>query len=80
MARVPRGMKPQVENPGKILKRLVGYIFQFYGVQMVIVFVCILISVLANLQGTMFMKTLIDEYIDPMLKSGSKDFGPRSDN
>lgn len=76
MARVPRGMKPQVENPGKILKRLVGYIFQFYGVQMVIVFVCILISVLANLQGTMFMKTLIDEYIDPMLKSGSKDFGP----
>ena len=76
MARVPRGMKPQVENPGKIMKRLVGYIFESYGVHMVLVFICILISVLANLQGTMFMKSLIDDYIDPMLKSGNKDFGP----
>ena len=72
----PRGMKPQVENPGKILSRLMGYIFKYYGFQMVLVFIFILVGVLANLQGTMFMKTLIDDYIDPMLKSGSKDFGP----
>ncbi|MBR6402806.1 MAG: ABC transporter ATP-binding protein [Eubacterium sp.] len=69
-------MKPQVENPGKILKRLMGYIFKYYGFQMVLVFIFILVGVLANLQGTMFMKSLIDDYIDPMLKSGSKDFSP----
>ncbi|MBO4864724.1 MAG: ABC transporter ATP-binding protein [Eubacterium sp.] len=72
----PRGMKPTVENPGKIFKRLMSYIFKLYGVHLVLVFIFILVSVLANLQGTMFMKTLIDEYINPMIKTGSKDFGP----
>ncbi len=76
MARTPRGMKPTVEDPGKIFKRLMSYVFKYYGVQMVLVFIFILVSVLANLQGTMFMKSLIDDYIDPMLKNGSKDFGP----
>lgn len=74
--RVPRGMKPTVENPGRILKRLLGYVFRFYKVHMIIVFICILVSVVMNLQGTMFMQVLIDDYILPMLESGSKDFGP----
>ncbi len=74
--RTPRGMKPSVENPGKILKRLLGFVFKYYGVHMIIVFIMILVSVLANLQGTMFMKSLIDDYIDPMLKNHSRDFGP----
>ena len=43
--RVPRGMKPTVENPGRILKRLLGYVFRFYKVHMIIVFICILVSV-----------------------------------
>ena len=76
MARTPRGMKPTVENPGQIFKRLMKYVFKYYGVQMVLVFIFILVSVLANLQGTMFMKSLIDDYIDPMVRNGSKDFGP----
>ena len=74
--RVPRGMKPTVQNPGKILKRLMGYVFRFYKVHMITVFVCIIISVLANLQGTMFLQVLIDDYIKPMLENGSKDFEP----
>ena len=74
--RTPRGMKPSVENPGQIFNRLMNYVFKYYGFQMILVFVLILVGVLANLQGTMFMKTLIDEYINPMLKSGSRDFGP----
>jgi len=72
----PRGMKPAIDNPGAVLKRLLGYVFKYYKVQFIIVFVCIIISVLATLQGTMFMQELIDDYIDPMLTSGSKDFGP----
>lgn len=74
--RTPRGMKPAVENPGAILKRLMGYVFKFYGIQMVLVFILILVSVLANLQGTMFMKALIDDYIKPMVETGSDDFTP----
>ena len=73
---VPRGMKPGIKNPGAVLKRLIGYIFKYYKVHMIIVFVTILISVVANLQGTMFMQVLIDDYIDPMMETGSKDFGP----
>ena len=67
--RTPRGMKPTVENPGKIFKRLMGYVFKYYGFQMVLVFIFILVGVLANLQGTLFMKVLIDDYIDPMVES-----------
>ena len=74
--RTPRGMKPTVENPGKIFKRLMGYVFKYYGFQMVLVFIFILVGVLANLQGTLFMKVLIDDYIDPMVESGNRDFGP----
>ena len=74
--RVPRGMKPSVENPGKILKRLLGYVFRYYKVHMIVVFVSIIISVLANLQGTMFLQKLIDDYIEPMLESGSRDYEP----
>ena len=76
MARTPRGMKPTVQNPGKIFKRLMSYLFKYYGIQLVLVFIFILVSVLANLQGTMFMKTLIDEYINPMIRDHSGDFGP----
>ena len=72
--RVPRGQKSSVENPGRVMKRLLGYIFKYYGFQMICVLLCILISVLANLRGTMFMKTLIDDYIEPLVKAQSNDF------
>ncbi len=74
--RTPRGMKPQVKNPGKIMKRVMQYVFSRYGVRMVIVFLCIIISVVANLQGTMFMQVLIDDYITPMVETHSRDYGP----
>ncbi len=69
-----RGPKPHVDNPGKLLKRLVDLIFHYYGIPMVIVLVCIAVSVLSITQGTLFTQTLIDSYIMPMLKSGSQDF------
>lgn len=78
--RTPRGMKPAVENPGLVMKRLMSYVFENYGVQLILVFVLILVSVLANLQGTMFMKVLIDQYIEPMIKTvengGTPSFTP----
>ena len=38
--------------------------------------ICIFVSVLANVQGTMFTKNLIDDYIVPLLKTGTPDYGP----
>jgi ATP-binding cassette subfamily B protein len=76
----PRPRKPitkeERKDAKKVMKRLFGYIFKHYAFQITLVFVCIIVSVLANIQGTLFMQTLIDSYITPMLKTGSTDFGP----
>ena len=71
-----RGPRPKVENPGKLLKRLLGYVFKSYTPHCIIVFICILISVLANAQGTMFLQDLIDVYIMPMIGTSGPDFKP----
>lgn len=71
-----RGPRPKVENPGKLLKRLLGYVFKSYTPHCIIVFICILISVLANAQGTMFLQDLIDVYIMPMIGTSDPDFKP----
>ena len=72
--RGPRGPRPKIQNPGKVLGRILGYVLKYYKVQSAIVVFCIFASVLCNLQGTWFMQTLIDGYILPMLGSGSTDF------
>ncbi|MDD3279238.1 MAG: ABC transporter ATP-binding protein [Lachnospiraceae bacterium] len=74
--RGPRGMKSQVKNPMKIFGRLMYFVMKNYGGRCILVLIGIVVSVLANVQGTMFMKNLIDVYIVPMLKDGSRDFGP----
>ena len=76
MKRPPRGVRMHVENGGEIFKRLMGYVFRGYGIHLVFVVILIIVSVLANVQGTLFTKTLIDSYITPMVKSGSRDFSP----
>ncbi|MGN1168440.1 MAG: ABC transporter ATP-binding protein [Lachnospiraceae bacterium] len=75
-AKGPRGVKPNVKNPGKLFKRLMAYIFQNYGIQCIIVVILIFAGVLANVQGTMFMKNLIDDYITPFLLTDNPDFSP----
>ena len=74
--RGPRGPKPKIKNPGKLFARLMGFIFRKYLPACIIVVICIFVSVLANVQGTMFTKNLIDDYIVPLLKTGSPDYGP----
>ena len=76
MGRAPRGMKPQVKNPGKLFMRLMRYVFRKYKWHYIAVIILIFVSVLANVQGTLFTQTLIDDYIMPMLKVDSPDFGP----
>ena len=74
--RGPQGPKPKIKNPGKLFARLMGFIFKKYLPACIIVVICIFVSVLANVQGTMFTKNLIDDYIVPLLKTGSPDYGP----
>lgn len=65
---------PKIENAGKIFKRLLGFVMRYYGVAYVAVIVCIVVSVLASIQGTLFTQTLIDGYITPLLSEENPDF------
>ena len=74
MGRMPKGKR--IENPGKVFKRLMKYVAKNYGPHLVIVAILIFVSVLANVQGTMFIQSLIDDYITPMLTMDVPDYHP----
>ena len=67
--------KPKMKSkPSAILKRLFAYILKNYKIHCIAVVILILISSMANIVGTMFMKNLIDDYITPFLKDTNPDF------
>lgn len=70
----PQGKPKGVEQPGKLFRRLMSYIFKNFGFACVVVVICIVITALSSVQGTMFMQTLIDDYIIPLTKSEHPDF------
>lgn len=70
------GQKPKLENSRAVIKRLLGYIVKNYKLPCLFVIICIIFSSIANVIGTMFMKSLIDEYILPLMNSGNADFLP----
>ena len=67
--------RAKIEDPKKSMKtfkRLLALIFKRYKVHMIFVFVCIIISVLASVQGTMFIKSFFDDYITPLVNQVSE--------
>ena len=64
------------KNPVDVMKRVIAYVLKNYKGSVLIVIICIIVSALATLCGTLFMQTLIDDYILPMVESGSQDFTP----
>ena len=72
--RPPRGAKPTVANPGKVFKRIIGFVARNYLVHCIVVLVCIALTVFSTIQGTMFMKTLIDQYIMPLMQQSVPDY------
>jgi ATP-binding cassette subfamily B protein len=60
----------------KTLKRLLVYVLKEYKVLFSLVTVAIIISSISNVVGTLFLRSLIDDYIAPLLKSSGRDFGP----
>ena len=67
---------PKSKNPMKTLKRLLAYIMKRYKFRYMIVMVCIAISSVVQVIGTMFMKSLIDDYIVPMVDGRIATFQP----
>ena len=63
---------PKAKDPGKMFKRIMGYVFDKYLLHYAVVIICIIISVASGLQGTLFMKELIDKYITPYLLDPNK--------
>lgn len=55
---------------GRLLKR----VFQHYGIHCFIVLVCIIGQAMCTVQGTLFMQTLIDDYVIPLMNVPSPDF------
>ena len=76
--RGPKGMKggPKSKDPVKTLKRLLAFIMKRYKFRYIIVLVCIAVSSIVQVVGTMFMKSLIDDYILPMLDGRIQTFQP----
>ena len=72
--RPPRGAKPTVANPGKVFKRIIGFVAKNYLLQCMVVLVCIVLTVFSTIQGTMFTKTLIDQYIMPLMQQTVPDY------
>jgi len=71
---MPRGMKPTVKNPGKILKRLIKYMVLDNIALWICVAACIGITVFCmTVKGTLFTRTLLDVYI-PGIQNGELTF------
>ena len=61
-------------NTSEVLKRVIGYMIRYYKIPFIMVIVCIIITAVATVVGASFPQKLVDNYIEPMLLSGSKDF------
>lgn len=61
-----------------VLGRLLKLLFKQYKIHLIIVFICIIVNAFSTVQGTLFMQTLIDDYIIPLTGTSNPDFGPLS--
>ena len=57
-----------------VLNRVLGYMLRLYALPFLVVILCIVLSAWATVMGATFPQTLVDDYIVPMLNSGSTDF------
>ena len=57
-----------------VLSRVIRYMLRYYKYLFALVVACILVNAIATVVGATFPQTLVDEYILPMIASGSDDF------
>ena len=78
----PRGARgrprPKLDHPFRTFARVMKFVGRKYWLHLILVAVCIVVSVLAMVQGTMFTRTLIDQYILPLVdtvrRGGTADY------
>ena len=70
-----RGDGRKAKNPVKTLTRMLGYMRK-YTLNLIIVMICIVVSAFAQTKGSENIGNLVDDFILPMVASGSTDFGP----
>jgi len=70
------GPRPKLDNAGALLKRLTKFVMKKYALPVIAVLLCIIGSSLATVRGTLFIQSLIDDYITPMIGVSSPDFAP----
>ena len=70
-----RGDGRKAKNPKQTLLRLMSYL-KPYAPTLIFVLVCILLASIAQAQGSRALGPLVDDYILPMVESGSTDFSP----
>ncbi len=58
------------------LKRIISYVFRYYGWHFLLVVILIMVTAFCSVQSNLFQKTLIDDYIIPMLSAQNPDFAP----
>ena len=75
MMRGPRGPKggAKPQNMKATVSRLMGYVGR-YRLRLLLVLLCILGNTIASVTASTFIKTLIDDYITPMIIEASPDF------
>ena len=66
--------KPNIKDQKHTLKRLLSYISKDYKGPFICVLVCILLSSVAGVLGSMSIQVVIDDYITPLIGSSSPDF------
>lgn len=70
--------KPKGQNPVKTIKRLMKIVLKNYTPHCIVVLLCIFGSAFVSVKGTLFMQTLIDDYILPLMSQSNPDFRPLS--
>ena len=70
-----RGDGRKAKDPKKTILRLLGYMRKYIPI-LVIVLACICVNAFASTTGSAALGTLVDDYILPMVESGSTDFDP----
>ena len=71
-----RGMYTGEKLDIKILGRLLSYVLKRYKFPIMIVLVCIVINARVQVIGSLFQRTLIDDYITPLMTAVDKNYGP----
>ena len=64
----------RVNTATNLISRVIRYMLHYYKYPFLLVIACILITAIATVVGATFPQTLVDDYITPMLESGSNDF------